>query len=105
MNDHRIQDNGRRRNYTCENRRFRTNLAMNQERDQPRAPGSVFREPLVDHDGYSLWLEHVIEIATGDRYYWLMWYDANGWPTIPLSGILDRNDIATMASLLTSFAP
>ncbi len=104
MRDHRIQNNGQRLDYTCENRRFRTNVAMNAETGaRPRAPASVFRGPLIDHDGYSLWLEHVIEIATGERCYWLMWYDANGWPTIPLSGVLDRSEIPTMAGRLASF--
>lgn len=66
--------------------------------------GNVFDRPLADSNGYSLWLEHVIGDGRED-YYWLMWYDSAGIPTIPLSGILSRNDIANMEGLFASFIP
>jgi len=67
--------------------------------------GTVFDRALADDGEHSLWLEHVIEIQTGDEYYWLMWYDSNGFPTMPMSGILSRDDIANMQSLFASFIP
>jgi hypothetical protein len=103
--DHRIDQDGHRLDYTCANRRYRTNINMGESHGEYTATrGSVLREPLADGDGYSLWLEHVTE-DSGDEHYWLMWYDSRGFPTIPLSGILDRDDIANMQRLLASFIP
>ena len=104
---HRIELDGQRINYTCENSGYRTDLNKGETHaDRSPARGSVFPEPLASREGgYSLWLEHVVDKKTGDEYYWLMWYDANGYPTIPLSGILSRADIAGMQRLLTSFIP
>ena len=106
--DHRIEQNGERIDYTCENRRFRTDIAKGQPHGQHLTRGSVFPEPLAgsqDHDEYSLWLEHVISTDDpDDECYWLMWY-CNGSPTIPLSGILHRDDIANMQRFFAAFIP
>jgi hypothetical protein len=66
--------------------------------------GSVFECPLVDRDEYSLWFEHVIS-ESGEQLYWLMWYGPDKRPTIPLSGVMDRDDIAKMQRLFASFVP
>src|SRR5438270_3352648 len=101
--DHRILHNRQRLDYTCTNRRFRTDINKGERHGQhSRNRGSVFDRPLADHDGYSLWMEHVID-ESGHEYYWLMWYDPAGKPTIPLSGILSREDIANIQRLFVNF--
>jgi hypothetical protein len=107
MRDHRIERDGMRLDYTCENARFRTNIDMGETHAGYQSRGSVFREPLVlNEDDYSLWLEHVSDRRNPDeRYYWLMWCDPSGHPTIPMSGILSREHIANMQRLLASFIP
>ena len=103
--DHRIEQDGQRLGYTCANSRFRTNINRGHNHGQHSAiRGNVFDRPLVDSGGYSLWLEHVIS-KIDEEYYWLMWYDGEGIPTIPMSGILSRNDIANMEALFASFIP
>jgi hypothetical protein len=103
--DHRIKEDGQLIAYTCKNYRFRTDISKGSAHGGHRVRGSVFEEPLVQNtDGYSLWLEHVTN-DSGDAYYWLMWYDPDGVPTIPMSGILDREHIADMSRLLASFIP
>jgi hypothetical protein len=91
--------------YTCENSKYRTNLAKGNPRTgYATTLGNVFEGPLADH-GYSLWLEHAIEKKTGDEVYWLMWYDLNGVPTIPLSGVLNKADLEQMIGRLARFVP
>lgn len=106
--DHRIVNaNGQRLPFTCENSGYRTNLekgvphgSMSQNR------GSVFPAPLVDHGGWSLWLEHVEDTRDATEVYWLMWYDhRDGRPTIPLSGVFSRAELANMISQLAAFLP
>jgi hypothetical protein len=89
--------------YTCENLRYGTNTGKGYAHGPSQASGSVFAQPLVIHNGYSLWLEHVTEKATSAETFWLMWYDPNGSPTIPLSGVFDAPDIQEMASRLAAF--
>jgi hypothetical protein len=63
--DHRIIGaNGQRLPFTCENRWYRTNINKG-EAHSPLSQnrGGVSAAPLVNHGGYSLWLEHV----AGDR--------------------------------------
>jgi len=106
MRDLRILRDGERLNYTCENRRFRTDIEHGERHGDAPARGSVFRQSLVaDAAGSSLWLEHVEDKTTGERYYWLMWYDTSGMPTIPLSSVLTREDVATMSAGLARFIP
>jgi len=106
MKDHRISEKGERLTFTCGNRRYRTNIGKG-EAHWPHSTvrGSVFAEPLVKHNGYTLWLEHVIEVVSGEKCYWLMWYDPDGLPTIPLSSIFDHTDLEQMAKLLVRLVP
>lgn len=54
----------------------------------------------------ALWLEHVSAADDPNgQYYWLMWYGPDGWPTISMSGILNRAHIANMQRLFASFIP
>jgi len=64
--------------------------------------GSVFEEPLVPGD-YSLWLEYAVDTKTDSETFWLMWYDADGSPTIPLSGVISAGQVRDMASRLATF--
>jgi hypothetical protein len=71
--------------------------------------GSVTGEPLIQTaDGFTLWLEHVESTDVGqggDQLYWLMWYAQNGIPTIPLSGVFDRDQLTEMVQQLMRFIP
>jgi hypothetical protein len=105
--DHRIiGPNGQRLPFTCQNHRYRTNINKG-EAHSPMSQnrGSVFPAPLVNHDGWSLWLEHVEEIGNAAEVYWLMWYGPDGRPTIPLSGVFDRAELSSLVGQLASFVP
>jgi hypothetical protein len=89
--------------FTCENRAFKTNIHKGVPHSASQARGSVFDAPLIDHGDNSLWLEHVTVKADGSDCFWLMWYDADGTPTIPLSGVLEAGDIKRLAGRLAAF--
>lgn len=96
--EHRIIDeDGNPLDYTCENSRFKTDLSKSAEGGRP---GSVLPEALFDGGTFTLWLEHVVEKENGRHVYWLMWY-SDGRPTMPMSGVLDRNDLNEMIINLT----
>lgn len=106
--DFRIEQNGVRLDYTCENYSFRTNIQKGERHDPSHSYlGSVFCEPVKGDfgDEYTLWLEHVaVKQNPNDECYWLIWYK-NGIPTIPASAIWHKDDIAKMQRLLASFIP
>lgn len=103
--DHRVADSaGNRLSFSCENGRYKTNIHKGFSHGSSTTKGSVLKDPLVDY-GYSLWLEHVVENATGAEVYWLMWYAEDGKPTIPMSGIFDKDELAEMSKQLTGFIP
>ena len=106
--DHRIESEGSRIDFTCENWWFRTDT----DRGFPHVPsatrGSVLENALVyTIGGYTLWLEHVRNRAEPDAsdLYWLMWYDPDGVPTIPLSSIFNREQLVEMVGQLMRFVP
>ena len=104
--DHRINQNGNRLDYTCENRAFTTNTGLGFAHDPFSTNlGSVLDAPLLISNGYSLWLEHVLEKSSNSELFWLMWYDPNGWPTIPLSGVFGKSDLELMIGRLTTSIP
>lgn len=102
--DHRIRTpDGHSIPFTCENRRYATDLTEGfSHGPNSDTRGSVLETPLFDFGDASIWLEHVVERATGDKCYWLMWYDADGRPTIPLSGVSDRQDLERATQALRS---
>ena len=103
--DHRLVDaSGARVPFTCANRRYQTDISKGVAYGLSPTRGSVFDQPLVNH-GYSLWLEHVVQIGTGDELYWLMWYDDTGKPTILMSGVFDRDELAHLTGQLATFVP
>jgi len=100
--DFRIEEKGKRLNYTCKNSVYMTDTNSGFCHGVQEAKGSVFREALFDDNqsGYTLWLEYVIAVNHDDKgkYYWFMWYE-DGRPTIPLSGIFGKEDVEKMARL------
>ena len=103
--DKRITLAGQPVSFTCQNYRYRTDISKGFSSGVRTSKGSVFEMPLAQNsESASLWLEHVTN-DSGDTHYWFMWYDAEGKPTIPMSGILDRENIADMSRLLATFMP
>jgi hypothetical protein len=106
MPEHRITQHGRPLDYTCNNAKFKTNIAKGEPHGNCPTGGSVFNKPLVVYQGGSLWLEHVQEHENPDEpFYWLMHYDHTGYPTIPLSGVMGKDDLQEMARLMASLVP
>ena len=104
--DRRCVISGQLVNFTCENVRFKTNVAKGQSHGSSAALGSVFSQPLVSYAGGTLWLEHVVDKEDPrEPYYWLMHYDSSGMPTIPLSAVINKTDLQHMASLMASLIP
>lgn len=96
MYDHRIIRNGVRLPFTCENRKYRTDITRGYAHDQNHNHlGSVTQEAIYDDgNGYTLWLEYVINVRNpNDRCMWFMWYDDNGLSTMPMSSVIDEADI------------
>jgi hypothetical protein len=89
--------------FTCSNRRFNTNITKGHPHGNGQAVGSVFAQPLFWSLSNSLWLEYVEDKVDGVEVFWLMWYDANGSPTIPLSGVFEASDIKEIAKRLAGF--
>lgn len=89
--------------YTCRNARFQTDVTRGKPHGAAPACGSVFDAPLVNNGGYSLWLEYVEDHKNGGSMFWLMWYDGQGSPTIPASGVFDDGQLRTMNGQLSSF--
>ena len=101
-----VDSSGNRMPFSCENRAFRTNVNKGETHGAyATTRGSVFKEPLIEGNGWTLWLEHVEEISSGNECYWFMWYQPNGEPTIPLSGVFGRKDLANMQRMLADFVP
>ncbi len=90
--------------YMCENSRFRTNITKGEPHGRfSSTRGSVFPEPLANYGDHTLWLEHVEEPRTQVEWYWLMWYDKSGRPTIKVSGVLAKRDLSDIAKKLEDF--
>ena len=87
--------------FTCNNERCRTDIERGHPHGLGQALGSVFDSALVDHGDASLWLEHAIwtdsKTQIENETYWLMWYSANGVPTIAVGAAIDNADLREMA--------
>lgn len=60
--------------------------------------GSVTALPLFDDGEDSLWLEHVVNVNDpNDICFWFMWYN-DGNPSIPMSGVINSEDIVKVIS-------
>lgn len=90
--------------FTCENRRFATALHKGQAHGAAPVGGSVFPSALFSHPDYSLWLEYVTDKNDGNSdFFWLMWYDQSGNPTISVSGVFGKDELREMTRRLTDF--
>lgn len=90
--------------FTCSNKRFHTDITKGERHGLRKARGSVFPQPLVSSDsGYTLWLEYVVDKKEKGETFWLMWYDPNGSPTIPMSSVISADKIREMTSRLAGF--
>lgn len=87
----RIEISGSPVPFTCENSKFRTDLSIPPK--NPKFPGSVTENPIYEDDQILL-LERVENIGNGNKCFWFMWYDYNGIPVMPMSGVIDADDIA-----------
>jgi hypothetical protein len=104
--DNRILVNNARVPFSCENTRFATNLEKgNLHKPKAQTAGNVLENPLLEDDQASLWLEHVIDKNTYDELYWLMWYNSEGFPIMPMSSVFDKDDLKKMVSNLIKFVP
>jgi hypothetical protein len=101
-----VDESGNPLPFSCRNARYQTNTSKGYSHGTSTTRGSVFDRALLSHDDeYSLWLEHVVEIGSGEEVYWLMWYKSSGTPTIPLSGVFSRTELAELVKQLTTFVP
>ncbi|HUO07858.1 MAG TPA: hypothetical protein VM008_06140 [Phycisphaerae bacterium] len=91
MPDHRVVQNGVALDFSCQNKRFRTNTGKGKPHGSSKTLGSVTESPIYQDGPNTLWLEHVKEGDT-EGIYWLMWYK-NGWPSILESAVFDRDSI------------
>lgn len=90
--------------YMCANSRFWTNTSKGFAHGTSSTRGSVFKDPLTtNEEGGTLWLEHVVDFD-GREYYWLMWYDKHGNPTISQSSVFNIKEIAIMAEKFIKLA-
>lgn len=89
--------------FTYSNRRFHTNTEKGKPHGSGEARGSVFDLPLVSSNGYTLWLEYVIDKTIASATFWLMWHDSVGSPTITLSGVISADQVKDMTSRLMDF--
>jgi len=107
--DSRLTDRrtGKKISFSCGNRRFKTNIRLGYSHSPfAKVKGSVLKVPLVNSaEGYTLWLEHVVDKESDEKLYWLMWYGPDGIPTIPLSGVFSKDDLATMLERMIQFVP
>lgn len=94
MKDKRINSGGTFLNYTCENSRFKTDIASGHEHFPGQGyKGSVTAQPLYDDGDNSLWLEHVIDKSNNNHCYWFMWYNNSGYPNVFMSAVIDEDAI------------
>lgn len=105
-----IGANGQRLDDSCENGRFLTNIHIRKGKrhGECSTKGSVFNNALILSDGFSLWLEHVIDKknSTAPECYWLMWYDSNGQPTFPGSSVFGKEQLSEMVQrVVKEFVP
>lgn len=77
--------NGKQVKFTCENRKFKTNVNKGNK-------GSVTKKPLHDDGVFTMRLEHVIEKKNNNECFWFMWYK-NGRPLLTMSSVFEKEDL------------
>jgi len=104
--DARIGAPGNPVEFSCRNKRFQTNIDRGFAHRPSQTRGSAIPDPLVENNGWTLWLEYVSEPEDpAATWFWLMWYNSDGVPTIPLSGVFDRGHLANMIRQLVEQEP
>jgi hypothetical protein len=77
---------------------------MGKTHGRAKAKGSVFvRALLTASNNHSLWLEYVTDKKGDSETFWLMWYDPEGSPVIPMSGVISIDQIKEMSRQLAGF--
>ena len=90
--------------FSCATRRHRTDVTRGRAHGERAATrGSVFAGPLVERDGYTLWLEFVAPSARDTGGYWLVWYDPFGTPAFATSTLLEHDDVLHMRDVMRAF--
>jgi hypothetical protein len=84
------------------NQRFWTNAAKGYPYEPGKPGGSVFKEPLANDDGQTLWLEHVWDDKLKKETFWLMWYNNVGQPALSVSGVINADKIEEIGRRLIS---
>lgn len=96
-----IKQNGAELDHTCENSRYKTNISKGKKHYQHQSHKGCVTKIYDDGDS-ALFLEHVTEIKKPQKeIYWLMWYFADGRPSIGESAVFDKNDIIKMIRNIT----
>ncbi len=90
----RIEQNGIPLDFTCENKRFKTDITKGHN-------GSVTENYLYEEDGEVLSLEYVIDKINGNSIYWFMWYK-DGIPKLATSAVMDETAITEVIKNITA---
>src|ERR1700680_3423857 len=90
--------------FSCDNYGFQTDITRGHTHTPSETNGSVVAQPLIrKNDGYTLWLEYVADKRDPQAdWFWLMWYDGEGKPTMPMSAVFDRQQLGGMVDQLIS---
>ncbi len=87
--------------YTCTNGRFTTDVLKGHQHKESGVKGSVFAEPLYDGEYGTVFLEHVKDsYHPDDDFYWIMSYDKAGKPTVNMSAVFEKAQLAKLIALL-----
>ncbi len=105
--ERRIVINGQPVPFSCKNKKYQTDVNKGQSHWNVPTLGSVTGQALITGDnGYTLWLEHVhSEYEPQEEFYWLMWYDSDGMPAVPMNSIFNRDQLTDMVRQLMRFVP
>lgn len=87
----RIEVNNHPIDFTCKNAQFQTDISSPVNSIYP---GSVTPMPIYDDGGGQILLLEKVVHNNGKKCFWFMWYYDNGIPILPMSGVIDADDIA-----------
>ena len=94
MIDRRIIKDGKRLDFTFENKGYKTNINNGYPHGNGNAKGSVIESALYKDVDCSLWIEHVVSVKdTSDQCYWFMWYDNSGLSNMAMSSVFGKEEL------------
>jgi hypothetical protein len=101
----RITDkDGNKLNFTCQNSKYKTDINKGLEHEKGGSKGSVTSEALFKSEGYSLWLEYVVNVHDEDEQcYWFMYYK-DGLPIMPMSAVIDEETITKVINNISNIS-